>query len=125
MPVNPISTNANSLLPLNEGENERVGFILNDGSIIELENICSDPLNGFEVKGDDLLLYEDRVIATWHTHPGASSNPSIGDYSSFLNYPDWRHYIVGDDGVVAYEVRNRRVLIASPSPPPRETQNAS
>jgi proteasome lid subunit RPN8/RPN11 len=112
---------ANSLLPLNKGENERVGFILNDGSIVELENICSDPLNGFEVKGDDLLRYEDRVSATWHTHPGASSNPSIGDYQGFLNYPDWKHHIVGDDGVVTYEVRNGRVLIASADLSSRET----
>lgn len=102
---------ANSLLPLNEGENERVGFILNDGSIIELENICSDPLNGFEVKGDDLLLYEDRVIATWHTHPGASSNPSIGDFHAVLNYPDWDHYIIGEDGIQRYRVVNGRVVI--------------
>jgi proteasome lid subunit RPN8/RPN11 len=101
---------ANSLLLLNKGENERVGFVLDDNSIVELENICSDPINGFEVKGDDLLAYEDRVVATWHTHPSASSNPSIGDFQSFMAYPDWRHYILGHDGISVYRVVKGRLI---------------
>lgn len=100
------------LLELLDGDNERVGFILDDDSIIEIENICSDPTDGFEIHTDDLMKYEGHIKASWHTHPGASSNPSMGDLQSFLNYPDWVHYIIGEDGVIAYEVKNGKLLIA-------------
>ena len=76
----------NSLLPfLREGP-ERVGFILKDDSIVEVENVCHDPVNGFEVSGEDLLRYEHEAVATWHTHPGEefTSNLTIADHSGFV-----------------------------------------
>lgn len=95
-----------------DDDDERIGFVLDDGSIIEVENICQTPTDGFEIKAEDLLKYEHTIKASWHTHPGASSNPSFGDLQSFLNYPDWRHYIIGNDGVIAYEVKNGKLVIA-------------
>lgn len=115
----------NSLLPLYEGDHERVGFVLDDDTIVEVENICSDPQNGFEIRAEDLLLYEDRIKATWHTHPGVNANPSVGDHYAFLNFPDWKHYIIGNNGIVTYEVQNRKVIIAEASIPPRNPEEAS
>jgi proteasome lid subunit RPN8/RPN11 len=99
-----------SLLSLYEGNLERVGFVLKDGSIVEVANICADPENGFEVSGEDLLRYEDRIAATWHTHPNERSNLSVGDHHSFLNYPDLLHHIIGNDGVSSYEVKDQKVF---------------
>lgn len=89
-----------------------MGFILKTGEIVEVENICDDPENGFEIRGEDLLKYIDDVVAAWHTHPGKDSNLTVGDHQSFLNYKDWRHYIVGTDGVTCYVVEDGKVIIA-------------
>lgn len=88
---------------------ERVGLILDDGQIVELENICPDP-EGFAVKPEDMVVYEERAVATWHTHPGADNNLSTGDYIGFQNWPRLRHYIVGTNGVKCYEVRDGKIV---------------
>jgi len=106
---------ANSLLPFLSPEpssKERIGFVVGD-QIIEVENVCHDPINGFEVSGEDLVKYGDQAYATWHTHPGQSSNLTFGDHTSFLNYPHLTHYIVGTDGVTGYFVQHGRVLVAA------------
>lgn len=108
-------TNFDRLIPelktrLTDGP-ERVGFILADGQIVEVKNICQEAENGFEVSGQDLLKYQD-AIATWHTHPDMNSNLSSNDYYGFRNYPDWLHFIVGTDGVSAFKVEKGRVLVS-------------
>lgn len=91
---------------------ERVGIIKRDGEIVEFENVCSSP-DGFQLKGDDLLLLESEdVVATWHTHPGASANLSVGDFHAFRAWPKLTHYIVGIDGVDEYIVRDGEVIVA-------------
>jgi proteasome lid subunit RPN8/RPN11 len=93
------------------GEFERVGFILKSGEIVEVENICDDPRNGFEVKGEDLLKYADEAAATWHTHPNTSKVLSVNDYESFLGWPHLKHYIVGVDGIACYVVKDEEVIV--------------
>lgn len=88
-----------------------MGLILLDGTIIEMENICTDPENGFEIKAEQMLAHEGDIYATWHTHPGQVSNLSAGDYLSFLSWPDLSHYIIGTDGVARYFVQNNKVLL--------------
>ena len=105
---------ANLLLKFYEGSRERVGFVLDTGEIVEVENICEDAENGFEVRGSDLMLYIESAKATWHTHPGESCNPSKGDYQSFLNYPNLDHYIVGKDGISRHIVVDGRVICDTP-----------
>lgn len=106
-----MSFDAASLMQfLEQDGNERVGFVLKDGSTVEISNICQDPKNGFDVDGADLLRYLDDAVATWHTHPNATSNLSVGDLQSYLNYPELTHYIAGTDGVATYYVENGRVL---------------
>lgn len=83
---------------------ERVGFVLKDGTVVEVTNVCSEPEEGFEVSAEDLVTYSSDAVATWHTHPGASRNLSIKDYEMFLDWSDLDHYIIGDDGVRRYTV---------------------
>lgn len=90
------------MLHLLTGTKERVGFVLADASLVEVDNICSEPEQGFEVSGADLLKYERTAIATWHTHPGATSVLSTNDYRAFSNYRKLKHYIIGTDGVQCY-----------------------
>jgi len=86
------------------GQEERVGFILSDGKIVEVENVAADKKQGFSVKPEDLIKYENEAVASWHTHPGASSNLSMDDYAAFVSWPDWKHYVIGIDGVSCFEV---------------------
>jgi proteasome lid subunit RPN8/RPN11 len=95
-----------------EDQLEKVGFVLTNGSIVEVENICHDPENGFDVRGEDILKHEDSAEATWHTHPGCDSNLSVGDHETFLGFPHLAHYIIGIDGIRCFKVEKGRVLVA-------------
>ena len=95
------------------GDLERVGFILSDDTLVEVQNICDKPEGGFDVSGEDLVLHMDNAVASWHTHPNTTSNLSVGDFDSFLNYPKLRHFIIGSDGITEYYVEDGEVLIAT------------
>src|SRR3546814_13066179 len=89
---------------------EHCGLILTTGEIIELVNVAEDPFESFEISDDDLIKYEDQAIASWHTHPGQSSQLSLSDYEGFLSYPDLQHHIIGNDGVTSYFIKNGKVV---------------
>lgn len=93
-----------------EGTHERVGFVLNDGSLVEVPNISAVPEDSFDVSDADLDKYIDDAAATWHTHPGQSSQLSIGDYETYRELIGMTHFIVGTDGVSAYIVDRDAVL---------------
>lgn len=92
---------------------ERGGWILDDGTIVELQNVFEDPKEGCvidpTVEQLDLL---PRVVATWHTHPGANANLSAGDAETFCAWSNLHHAIVGTDGVRWYAVKNGAVVNA-------------
>lgn len=92
---------------------ERVGFVLKTGEIVEVENVCVNPEEGFDVKGEDILKYALHAYATWHTHPKSDNNLSANDYETFLSWPDLDHFIVGTDGVRRYVVEDGELLVAS------------
>jgi hypothetical protein len=43
------------LLDLNDGPHERVGFILQDGTVVEIPNISDEPEKSFDVRGEDTV----------------------------------------------------------------------
>lgn len=92
------------------GEQERVGFVLTDGSVVECMNICDDPENGFDVSDADLARYCDDAVATWHTHPNGTKLLSVGDHESFRANDDLLHFIVAPDGLAAYRVEGGFVM---------------
>lgn len=98
---------------------ERCGFVLAGDVVVEVKNICEDPINGFDVSGRDIMEYEDLAIGTWHTHPDKNSNLTIDDHNSFLSYPQLTHYIVGSDGVSSYAVERGKIISAATHPPSR------
>jgi proteasome lid subunit RPN8/RPN11 len=100
-----------SLLKKYDDEVEHVGFILPHGKLVEVENTSANPAESFDVSGEDIIKYEQTAVASWHTHPGDNSNLSVGDMETFLNWPEWDHYIVGNDGITKYIVRDGEVLI--------------
>lgn len=107
----PQSRVVKSLSNRYDDEVEHVGFILSHGKVIEVENISEEPDKSFDVSGADILKYENDAVGTWHTHPKADSNLSVGDMETFLMWPDLEHYIVGIDGVTKYIVRDGEVLV--------------
>ena len=95
-----------------KSEREQAGFILKNGEIVEVENVCHDPENGFDVRPRDILRYASEAQATWHTHPNGKANLSENDYETFSNWPELDHYIVAPGEVACYVVRNGKVMIA-------------
>jgi len=92
-------------------EAERVGFVLKSGEIVEVDNVCHDPANGFDVRGEDILRFARDAEATWHTHPGGDCNLSPNDYETFISWPELAHWIVAPNGVRRYVVNNGAVLV--------------
>jgi proteasome lid subunit RPN8/RPN11 len=92
---------------------ERGGVILSDKSLVELENVCATPNEGYvpKVVVETLDILEDS-IGTWHTHPGQTANLSTEDWEAFVEWPTHFHAIVGTDGVRFYRVENGTVLNA-------------
>lgn len=101
---------ASELSKLYSPDRERVGFVLVDGSIVEVENICEKPELGFDVKGEDIAQFMPVARGTWHTHPDATKNLSMKDFDTFMDWPDHQHWIVGTDGVRRYWVEDGELL---------------
>lgn len=67
--------------------------------------MAEDPEKDFEISCEDMLKLDDpNTLGTFHTHPNASSNLSMSDYISFLNYPRLIHYIYGIHGLRKFRV---------------------
>lgn len=94
---------------------ERVGFIKNNGEIVEVENVAEDPESGFAVQTGQLIELDGQIKASWHTHPGQHSNLSMEDYYTFKAWPHLAHYILGQDGIRCYTVRNGSVILEDSS----------
>lgn len=104
---------------------ERIGFILQDGEIVETKNVCHDPDNGFDFRGEDLHRYSDDAYGAFHTHPDVKSTLTEEDRKSFLDYPHLKHFIIGMDGVAVYEVKNGSVVHAASYPSARSAEEHS
>lgn len=90
---------------------ERFGFVLRDGSAVELKNESPTPSTHFQVDADKASVYEDRAVATWHTHPRNNVNLSADDYWFFLSKPELLHYIVTETRMRCFSVRNGKVML--------------
>ena len=79
---------------------EACGFILNDGTIVEIRNSYHDPMRGFLMSRTDLtekVPNPDVVYAIWHTHPKGSLRPSKSDIDSMYQGAipaHWKYLIV-------------------------------
>ena len=89
---------------------ERVGFVLRDGSVVEVENKSPSTEHSSVVDPSFLIDHEDELVASFHTHPGESCNLSTDDLHAFANWPHLKHYVIGKDGIAAFEVRNGNVI---------------
>lgn len=104
----------NELKNLYNEEIETLGVILKGDVIVQLKNIHDNPKEGALMASQDVFDYlysgNFETIATWHTHVNESADLSGEDYSSFLLHPQLDHYIVGNDGVKKYVIKDGMVL---------------
>lgn len=95
------------------GTPERGGFVMSDGSLMELENLSDKPNDGAALNPTvEQLERLPEARATWHTHPGTTANLSVGDFETFVGWANMLHAIVGTDGVRWYGVKNGAVVNA-------------
>jgi proteasome lid subunit RPN8/RPN11 len=88
---------------------EACGFIMEDGSIIEIKNISLAPLKAFKMCTRDatekLSGTLDFVAGVWHTHPKGTIHPSAEDLEGIKRgavQPNWDYYIVTANDVHLY-----------------------
>lgn len=82
---------------------ERCGLVLSDGSVRAVENTHPNPENGFRIPIEDMRNAGETLAGTWHTHPKTTASLSQEDYLGFSGWPGIVHYIIGTDGIRAYE----------------------
>ncbi len=60
---------------------EVCGFIMRDGSIIEIRNVAENPYETFTMDSRQIKRKVDvtKIAAMWHTHPGGDVRPSKAD----------------------------------------------
>lgn len=87
-------------------EDERCGFIVKPMKAIELKNIFKEPTMGFEIDPEDTLKYIDNLKGIWHTHPKKTSVLSGEDKLCIEQWPNLKHYIIGNDGIRTYVVKD-------------------
>lgn len=82
---------------------EVCGFIMQDGSIIEIPNSAHDPHRMFLMAREHLVdVNPELVQAIWHTHPVGPLTPSKSDVDAMrcgAIQPHWNYYIVTPDGI--------------------------
>jgi proteasome lid subunit RPN8/RPN11 len=91
---------------------EVCGFIMRDGSIIEIRNVAENPYDTFTM---DLRQIErnvdvEKIAAIWHTHPGGDIRPSKADLTA-IRLCEWDYVIVTADEVALYETQERGVWV--------------
>ena len=89
---------------------ERVGLVLADGSVIELENVALNPEREFEASPADMVKHDGNTIATWHTHTSGPPRLSVNDVDGFLMWPHLQHWIVTPEGITGFKVENGAVF---------------
>jgi proteasome lid subunit RPN8/RPN11 len=89
---------------------ERCGLILKRGRVIEVDNVAEDPERGFEIDAAKLVEYEDRLVGTWHTHPGHGSNLSERDWFGFMQWPKLKHWIIGATTISSFIVKDGIII---------------
>lgn len=99
-----------------EETEEMCGFVLKNRRVVQLKNVHPEPTQGFEIDPADTMRYMDRLKGIWHTHPKADAVFSGEDKLCMEQWPDLAHYVVGQDGVRKYIVKNGAVLNANYTP---------
>lgn len=83
---------------------ERCGFITEKG-ISEAKNIAAEPLEGFQIAGEEIIEYVENqsAWATWHTHPSVDCNLSGRDHAMFKMWSNLYHFVIGKDGIKCFK----------------------
>lgn len=89
---------------------EACGFILENGAIIEVNNISLTPAKSFKMCHVDATEKLSGTLAfvtgIWHTHPRGTEHPSLTDLDAITLgavQRNWDYYIVTAAGVFQYD----------------------
>ena len=85
---------------------EVCGFIMRDGSIIEIRNVAENPYDTFtmDLRQIRRRVNLKRIAAIWHTHPGGDIRPSKADLKA-IRLCEWGYLIATADEVALYEAQ--------------------
>jgi proteasome lid subunit RPN8/RPN11 len=84
---------------------EVCGFILGDGSVVEIPNVATDPTKTFAMDREHLVTKvpdPKAVVALWHSHPDGRQAPSDTDLRCAQVFPGWIFIIVTSEGLYPY-----------------------
>lgn len=92
---------------------EVCGFILQSGEVVSVPNVHPEPTDGFEIDPRETLRYIEELAGIWHTHPNSTSVLSGEDKLYIEQWPQLAHYVIGQDGIREYAVKNGVVINAN------------
>lgn len=85
--------------------NELCGFILRDGTVVEIPNSATDPVRNFSMSRKHLCARVPRpeeIFAIWHSHPNGNCQPSLTDMIAVKTghvQHNWVYLVVTPKGV--------------------------
>lgn len=93
--------------------NEICGFILDDWTLISVRNVAKLPTISFEMSMNAILgavemaaASDRKILGTYHSHPGGSTEPSETDLHGWPRFIDGsyaRYWVVTGDTVQEFE----------------------
>ena len=88
---------------------EVCGFIMEDGSIVEIRNVATNRIKGFRMDRDEMIQKlsdrADFIKGIWHTHPSGTIHPSHTDLNAIRMgaiQRNWDYWIVTASSVSLY-----------------------
>ena len=91
---------------------EVCGFIMRDGSIIEIRNVAENPYDTFtmDLRQIGRKVDVENIAAIWHTHPGGDIRPSKADLNA-IKLCKWDYVIVTTDEIALYEAQESGIWV--------------
>lgn len=91
---------------------EACGFILENGEIVEIRNVATNPLRGFKMDRRDAIEklsgISEFITGIWHTHPKGTIEPSLIDLDGIKSgsvQRNWNYFIATSEGVFEYDTK--------------------
>jgi proteasome lid subunit RPN8/RPN11 len=76
---------------------ETCGFVLTDGSVIQVNNVADDRHTTFSINPQDYAKYDDQITGIWHTHLELAGFSPLDQQVLMTDTLPWAVYCLADN----------------------------
>ena len=78
-------------------EAETCGFVLKDGSVVQIANEAGDKRNAFVIGATTYAQYDEDILGVWHSHLDLAGFSQLDQQVMSSDVLPWAVYCLGDD----------------------------